>query len=157
MTTTLYSTLNQTEYFSDEQQIKPLWLQVLDTSQLIMAVLGSLANIITFITLSVNGMAFSPAILFLLRHQSMVDAIACVFATLHLVQDPNWVPGIYFLDVIVCHTWNPQFLYWTFVFVSIWNLVCLAYERNLAVCKPFDHQNLTIKKLFMTLNAHSPE
>ena len=54
----------------------------------------------------------------MLTHQSSVDAAACLFAILLLVQPLNWTPGVHILDTIVCHLWNGQFIYWYSVFIS---------------------------------------
>ena len=55
---------------------------------------------------------------FLLGHQSFIDGTTCLWATLLLVQPPNWVPGISILDGFVCHAWNGQFIYWCSVLIS---------------------------------------
>ena len=54
----------------------------------------------------------------MLTHQSSVDAVACLFAILLLVQPLNWIPGVYILDALICHLWNGQFIYWYSVFIS---------------------------------------
>ena len=61
---------------------------------------------------------FSPIIKMMLTHQSTVDAVACLFAILLLVQPLNWIPGVYILDTLICHLWNGQFIYWYSVFIS---------------------------------------
>ena len=61
---------------------------------------------------------FSPVIRLLLTHQSTVDAVACLFAILLLVQPLNWIPGVYILVDIICQLWNAQFIYWFAVFIS---------------------------------------
>ena len=61
---------------------------------------------------------FSPVIRVLLTNQSLVDAIACLFAVILLVQPVNWIPGVYILDTIICHVWQGQHLYWAVVWIS---------------------------------------
>ncbi len=52
------------------------------------------------------------------------------------------------LDQLICHLWHSQWCFWMSMLISIWNLVLIAFERFLAVCKPLKHQNLTSKFLF---------
>ena len=48
---------------------------------------------------------------FLLSHQSLIDGTTCLWATLLLIQPPNWVPGISILDELVCHAeWTVHLL-----------------------------------------------
>ena len=61
---------------------------------------------------------FSPVIRLLLTHQSSVDALACLFAIILLVQPLNWIPGVYILDDIICHLWDAQYIYWSAVCIS---------------------------------------
>lgn len=160
---TFIETIAPMENFTDmfdvtvtgEPTIKPddesLMLQILNGLQLMITIPGFFANIATCITLSVNGNKFSPAILILLHHQSICDAFVCLTATLLIFEPFMWLPGVKHLDLLVCCYWNSQTMYWLFVLVSIYNLVYLAYERFLAVCRPFKHQNLTNKKLYFTI------
>ena len=53
--------------------------------------------------------------------------------------------------MLICHLWHGQFIYWSAMFVSIWNLVFISAERYLAVCHPFKYNNLTTKKIIMIL------
>lgn len=125
----------------------PHWLYALDQFQLGMTIIGFFANTVTAITLVKNGRAFTPATLMLLVHQSCVDSITCGMASLLLVTPYYWVSGYYVIDILLCHAWHGQAVYWGMVFVSIWNLVCLAFERYLAVVRPFYHANFTPEKL----------
>ena len=68
---------------------------------------------------------YSPIIRFLLGHQSLIDRSTCLWATLLLVQPPNWVPGISILDEFICHDWNGQFIYWCAVLISGWYFCAL--------------------------------
>ena len=60
----------------------PLWKLIMDKSQLTLTIIGTLANIATVITLSKHGEAFPPIIRMLLKHQGVVDGLACSFAAL---------------------------------------------------------------------------
>ena len=110
----------------------PLWKLIMDNSQLILTIIGTFANIATVITLSKNGESFPSIIRMLLKHQGVVDALACSFAALLLVGKPNGVVGVYGLDTFICMLWHGQFIYWCAVFISIYNLVIIASERYLA-------------------------
>ena len=118
---------------SDHNNAKSILL----TTQYIMTSIGSLANLVTFIVLQKGFSTFSPVNLFLLKSQAMIDLIICTCGTIMVLQTPMWTTGNYWFDSIVCHLWHGQFIYWTFVFTSIWNLVIIAYDRFLAICKPF--------------------
>ena len=80
---------SSTEVIEEE----PLWKEIIDTSQLVMTCFGIVANVGTIITLIFNGKEFSPAICFLLKHQSFIDALVCLFTAILMVAEPLWVPG----------------------------------------------------------------
>lgn len=152
---TPYNRLLSTSVFEDnntssslgEQETEIEWLKIFDQCQLVMTITGVFANFLTFLTLSINGKAFSPMMLILLRHQSIVDSVVCLMASIYLLQPFMWVPGHYILDLIMCIWWNGQGTFWAVIYLSIWNLVILAYERYLAVCRPFYHNQLTSRKI----------
>ena len=124
------------------------WQDLLNYSQLCMLIFGFFANITTVVTLFKNGSSFSSAILILLRHQSAADATTCFFSTILIVQpDQPHLSGFYILDNFICFFWHSQAMYFSCLLVSIWNLVLLAFERYLAVCHPFKHQELTAKRV----------
>ena len=87
----------------------------------------------------------------LLKHQGVVDDLACSFAALLLVGKPNGVLGIYGLDTFICMLWHGQFIYWCAVFISIYNLVIVACERYLAICHPFKHASFTKGKIYILM------
>ena len=51
------------------------WLWVFDMCQLAATVIGFILNLLTLLTLFCNAKGFSRIILYLLRHQSLVDAM----------------------------------------------------------------------------------
>ncbi len=55
-------------------------------SQLAMTITGFLANLVTLITLSRNKAIFSEIIRLLLMNQSCVDCVACLFASILILQ-----------------------------------------------------------------------
>lgn len=148
-----YSHNNVSKIVEDEILIKPLWEEFLEVVQAITVVGGFLANVATVMTLVTNGDAFSPAIRVLFRHQSFLDAVICLIAILHIWLPPMWLMGVHFIDEFICHVWHGNVIYYNFIYASIWNLVALCFERYLAVCHPFKHQNLTTGKLHTIMIA----
>ena len=64
------------------------WQLLIDGSQLILTAVGFLINLATFTALWRNGRGFSPVIKLLLKHQAVVDGLACAIALILLVQSP---------------------------------------------------------------------
>ena len=114
----------------------PAWRHAIDGVQLVMSVTEGIANILTFVTLQVNGGSFSPLTAFLLKQQSLCDASVCVFATAAFLQTSVSHAGVLVIDAVTCFLWYNQYLYWVSVFMSVWNLVLIAFDRLLAVCYP---------------------
>ena len=67
-----------------------------------------------------------------------------------------WVTRLYYIDLFICHAWHSQVLFVVFLVVSIWNLVLISFERYLAICQPFHHQDLTKKKLWIIICSFYP-
>ena len=120
----------------------------MDKCQATMTIYGGMTNLVTAITLIRSGKEFPPTMVTLLIHQSLIDCAICTMGTIMLLQPQMWVPGNYYADIIICHVWDSQAIYWGGVAISIYNLVFLAYERFLAVCRPFKHVDFTPRKLF---------
>ena len=57
--------------------------------------------------------------------------------------------GVLWLDVVVCYLWHSQFLYWSLMFVSIWNLTLVGIERYITVCYPMQKHIITKKALYI--------
>ena len=125
------------------------WTEVVANGQYVLTILGFLANIATAITLVKNGSAFSKAILMLLLHQSIIDAIACLLAAFKLGWPQMWMTGVLVIDYMVCYLWHSVKIFSAFICISIYNLITIAYERFLAICYPFKHQNLTPSKVIL--------
>ena len=137
-TTTTYNTdFNQTT--DVVKSGTGLWLKVLDDCQLVLSIVGYVANKITFITLVRNGDMFSTAICQLLKHQALVDSWICAMGTILLLQPPMWATGNSYFDAAVCYLWHGQGLFWGAILLSVWNLAVIAVERYMAVCRPFNH------------------
>ena len=50
------------------------------------------------------------------------------------------------LDFVICQCWHGQALYWAMIFVSVYNLVLIAFERFLAICKPLHHERFNERR-----------
>ena len=59
---------------------------------------------------------------------------------------PMWRTGNYIVDLIFCHIWHSQSVYWDVYLVSVWNLVTVAIERFVCVFKPLQHETIMNKK-----------
>ena len=62
-------------------------------------IVGLITNFGTFLTLAINGEEFAPCIRLLLKHQSLIDAFACLVAALQILQTPFWVTGAVFIFI----------------------------------------------------------
>ena len=71
----------------------PHWTLTFDRVTATFTVTGLIANILCFISLHAVHRGFSAGILFLLRVQSFLDAVSCLFAALLLLAPPLWVTG----------------------------------------------------------------
>ena len=114
----------------------PGWHLAIGGAQLAISVTGGVANILTFVTLQANGRSFSRMTVFLLKHQALIDAAVCIFATVGSLQTSMSHAGVYVIDLATCFLWYNQYFYWVSVFLSVWNLVLIAFDRLLAVCFP---------------------
>ena len=133
---------NNTDFVQTTVPITPgdsVWLVALEQSQLVLSIVGFLANTVTFITLTRNGDMFQPAIRLLLKHQAVLDSLVCAMGTALLLETPMWTTGNHIFDVVVCHLWHGQALFWSVILLSVWTLASIAIERYMAVCHPFRH------------------
>ena len=56
---------------------------------------------------------------YLLSHQSCVDLVSCAVAAVLLVEKPFWSTGLVYLDMVVCHVWQGQAMYWACIYLSV--------------------------------------
>ena len=142
MSTTNY-TLND-----NQREAVHTWLFIFDKVQLTVAIIGASMNIFTFVTFFVTR-SVSELMSLLLKHQALLDFSVCLFGAIILIQPWMWTVGVHAIDIAVCHVWHSQQIYWLAFFLSTWNLVLLAIERFLAVCKPFYHMKMTRSKMIL--------
>ena len=121
----------------------PLWRRIMNAGLLGMAGTGVVANTLTFVTLTINGRAFSRLTAILLRHQALIDAAVCALASGVFMQTSVWHVGQYAVDYAVCFIWHSQYIYWAMVLLSVWNLVFIAVDRLIAVCFPIRYKTLS--------------
>ena len=138
---------NETILFGNNTSSDPSWVFILDVSQTVMAAVGMVANLFALFVLMRPGNAFAMPPTMLLKHQSFLDALALCFTITGVAQPPMWGIGNAFFDYIICHIWHSQALLWWSMFMSAQNLVCIAGERYLAVCRPFYYIQIRKKSL----------
>ena len=125
---------------------------VINRVQLAITCAGFFANAATYLTLASNVGRFSPLILLLIKHQSLLDMAACGMGSLYLfLPTGNWLTGIRIVDFVVCHGWHIQSIFWTCFSISTWNLVLIGVERYVMICKPFLYLSVTRRLIFYTL------
>ncbi len=118
-------------------------MDVIDSFQIIGASIGTICNILAFITFIKNAKVFSKNVRILLGHQSMIDTLVCGVSIPIIVgcsQCEAVASDIIYLDIFMCYLWTSQFCYWFFMCLSVLNLLLIAIERYLLVCRPFIHQ-----------------
>ena len=130
--------------YNEEQ---PLWLYVMNSIQIGMVSVGFVTNVITFFVVRLCEENVRPVLLLMLKNQSISDAFVCVLGALLLVFPPGGVTGFKYVDVIICHVWHTQIVYWYFVGVSAYNLVLIAIDRFVATCYPFRYDDFTLAKV----------
>ena len=128
------------------ERVTPRWSEILDEAQIALSFIGVVANCISWITLLAEGSEFHSSMQLLLRHQSFIDCVICLFGALIMVLPYHGLSGNAIFDIFLCHAWHGQQIYWGATFVSIWTLVGIAGERYYAVCKPLQHRDITTSK-----------
>ena len=148
-TTDLHSVLwNETE-----EETTEAWRSNINAVLLCMASTGVVANVLTFVTLTVNGRAFSHLTVVLLKHQALIDMIVCVLASCLFMQTAAWRVGQSTVDSAICFVWHSRFLYWVPVTLSIWNIVFIAVDRLMAVCFPLKYKLLSPRHLKIAIGV----
>ena len=139
---------------ADSPQENHIVITVINRVQLVVTCAGFLANGATYLTLSCNGGRFSMLILLVIKHQSLVDMGICGMGAMCLLLPArNWLTGNRVADVIVCHAWHSQGMFWGNVFVSSWNLVLIGVERYIMICKPFLYNTVTKRQFIYAFAA----
>ncbi|KAI0220079.1 hypothetical protein LSAT2_028393, partial [Lamellibrachia satsuma] len=147
------TTKHNTAFNQSAGSENPRYWACLVSSQLVLSIVGYLANKITFITLLRNGDMFSSSICILLKHQALVDSWICAMGTILLLQPPMWTTGNTYFDAAVCYLWHNQSLFWGAILLSVWNLAAIAVERYMAVCRPFVYNHVQRQHVYYSFAA----
>ncbi|KAA3675503.1 uncharacterized protein DEA37_0008324 [Paragonimus westermani] len=124
-----------------------MW-QAAVTVRVLLAVFGALATII-------NGIVFyvlvrtkigSRLTTSLLRNQCVIDAYTGFIAFLYQVVGGDVQTGSEIADKIFCTIWYRDNLIWIGVILSVQNIVCISFDRYMAVLHPVTYK-LRQKKL----------
>ena len=129
-----------------------MWLMVFNRIQLTFAIAGALMNISTFVALN-KARSLNRMVSFLMKHQALLDFFVCLFDAIIRQQPPMWGTGIQIIDIIVCYVWHSNVLAWLSFMISVWSLVLLAFDRFLAVCKPFIYMTMTKSKMILYISV----
>ena len=116
-----------------------VWCKVLVKLEIVVYIVGYVANAMTFIALMRNGDIFPASTCLVLKHQALVDSWVCAAATITVLQPPLWTTGNKYFDTSVCFIWHSQALFWGAIVLSVWNLAAIALERYTSICFPFKH------------------
>ena len=124
-------------------------VEVINRLQLAITTVGFFSNAATYVTLTFNSGRLSPLILLLINHQALMDTAVCGLGSLYILLPTRmWFIGSHIVDVLICHVWHTQMLYWTCVAVSALNLVLIAVELYIMICKPFVYLSVTRRHFF---------
>lgn len=120
-------------------------------TQLLLTIVGLVANVFTLAALIAIGRQFTPCIRLLLIHQSWIDSWVCLQGLILQVQPYKWNTGTLWFDTFVCHIWHSQTVFWGSVDVSVFGLVLIAFERYMATCHPLKHLALRRRTLLIAI------
>ena len=94
---------------SDSPKEDPFVVTIAYCVQLGLTGVGFVANGATYLTLTCNSEHLTPLILLLIKHQSLVDMVACGIGSLRqMLPDANWLTGNRIADFVVCYFWHSQ-------------------------------------------------
>ena len=136
---------------NDSNQITAPNHELLKSLKCTVTVAGLIGNVITFITLSINGKDLPIIGRFLLIHQATVDTFVCLMSLGMYIQPFMWMTGNTTFDFLLCQIWHGQPIYWGAVLLSVWNVVLIAHERFMLILHPFKHQTISITRISKVL------
>ena len=110
-----------------------------------LSISGVLANLSASVILFKKDSGFSSHLLVFIRHQVCV---VCFFSLVILTQPEMWMTSIKGIDVIICHVWHSQMVYWIFFYVSMFNVMATAVDRYYSICKPLIYQSWNENKVY---------
>ena len=125
--------------------------QALATFQLILLMIGLFANVITLVTLALNGKKFPWITRTLMQHLAVADSLVCLLGIVICTQPVMWMTGNTYLDLLLCQVWHSEAIFWLAILLSIWILVFISVERFVMIEYPFKHRNITPKHIYTAL------
>ena len=114
----------------------------LKAAEALLISVGLLTNIISLVTLVLNGKGFHPITRLLLQHQALADSFVCLLGFVVVTQRYMATVGDETFDLFICQFWHGQQPYWGSVLLSAWNLIFIAVERFLMIRYPYKHRNM---------------
>ena len=124
---------------------------ILITFQALAFIFGLIANIITLITLTINGNDFPMISRILFKNLAGADIFVCIMGLVICIQPFMWMTGNDTFDLILCQVWHSQAIYWTGVFISMYCLVFIAVERFVMIEYPYKHRNIKPRHIYIAL------
>ncbi|KAA3671329.1 uncharacterized protein DEA37_0000927 [Paragonimus westermani] len=86
----------------------------------------------------------------LLRNQSLFAGCACLFVFISHLTNKQFYTNITILDMIICQVTSSNNLFWLAQILYVHNLICMTFDRLLAVLCPIWYRNAQ-QKLIGTL------
>ena len=107
-------------------------------------VIGLIGNLSTLLVLIKNKGMIPKIGRILLIQQTFLDTIVCSMGIGIYTQPYMWMTGNVIIDLMLCQAWHGQALYWTFVLLSGWNVVLMAFDRFIVINHPLKHRVISI-------------
>ncbi|KAK4474090.1 hypothetical protein MN116_003397 [Schistosoma mekongi] len=95
-------------------------------------IIGTIFNIVVIIVVF-NVHFGSEFTTFIFRAQPIFDLSACLSTTIYYIiqftQNYNKSTGLYIVDILLCHFWFRNALFWLPCILSVQNLVCISLDQ----------------------------
>lgn len=118
---------------------------VFEVFQVVTTVLGLVLNVIAVITLQLHNEGFPAVSKVLYQHQACLDALVCLLGLGMVTQSCMGMTQNPTIDLLLCQVWHSQAFYWTWVLISIWNIVYISLERFGMIHYPMRHRSTQVK------------
>ncbi|CAH8830477.1 unnamed protein product [Trichobilharzia szidati] len=95
-------------------------------------ILGTIFNMTAVIVIFTTQLGSNLTML-MLRAQVIIDFTACLITTLYYTMQfakiASKMTGLYIIDLLICHLWFRNALFWLTCVLSVQNLVCISLDR----------------------------
>nr|CAH8828136.1 unnamed protein product [Trichobilharzia regenti] len=95
-------------------------------------ILGTIFNMIAVIVMFTTQLGSNLTML-MLRAQIIIDFTSCFTTTIYYVMQfakvDNKLTGLYIIDMMICHLWFRNAIFWLTCILSVQNLVCISFDR----------------------------